>query len=718
MRSSARKLLPFAIGLLLVASGAVFAGDNAGVVLSTPTEISGVGAGEEISVTIAATGLVEVKNVTITLRFPNPEAFNLAFTGGNVDASFILFAPNEAIDALAAFDPVSITDLSSDGNTLLQGGGGAFPNDPAMDGDADLGTFTITMADDYDGSEVTIEVFDALIGKNSSDQDAFTADQIGLTITINPPAPAPTITAIDPNVGLVDGGTEITITGANFQEGATVSIGGTDAGGTFVDATTLTATSPEGEEGAADVVVANSDGQSATSEGGFTYELPPPIPPPVITAVDPAEGSISGGTEITITGTDFQDGATVSIGGTDAGGTFVDATTLTATSPEGEEGAADVVVTNPDEQSATSEGGFTYLGVVEPRLVLRTAADVSLNFSPVGSGGEADGSDGEHSPYVGFTDASGGAAADQEITWTITNNGAETVFVIDQADGSVTEIGVGETVTTTALTNEDGNASLVGQAPSGSGTSLLDAEGDKSAGSTSLVATASTTAENSEGESRVLDQEITVTWDVAVAAELASFVAGFNLSNEILLEWGVASQTNNLGWEVYRSGDNRQFGKVGDLIFGDGTTDEYLTYSFTDTDLPQVDVLYYYLKQIDLDGTTARSQVVEVLVAPTAVERRVLPTVTTLLQNFPNPFNPETTISFDLSEEAVVSLTIYDLTGQVVRTLVANQSMAVGHYAIIWDGRNAAETKVGSGMYFYQLKAGDYVAEKKMTLLQ
>lgn len=630
MRNSARKLLPLTVGVLLALSGAVFAGDNAGVTLSlSADEISGVGAGDRISFTVSASALVEVKNVSITLRFPDPSAFNLTFDNSSIEDSNIWFVPNDAIDALAGFSPTSITDVSAGGNTLLQGGGGAFPNDPSMDGDAALGEFFITMADDYDGSEVTIEVFEAVIGKNSSDQDSFTSDQIGLSITINPPAPAPTASA-----------------------------------------------------------------------------------------VDPAAGSISGGTSLTITGANFQDGATVTIGGEDAAAVFVDATSLTATSPAGEEGSVDVVVTNPDGQSVTIENGYTYLGIIEPTFTLLTASDISLDFSPVGSGAEADGSAGEHSPAVDFTDATGAAGAGQEISWAITNNGAETVYLIDQADGTVIEIGVGGTENVTAITNEEGKAAFIGEAPSGSGTSLIDAEGNKSAGSTSVVAVASVTADNSEGETRELSVEITITWDVPVAAELASFVADFKLSNEVLLEWGVASQTNNLGWEVYRSEDNRQFGRVSDLIFGDGTTDEYKTYNFADGDLPQVDVLYYYLKQIDLDGTVTRSDVIEVFVSPTAVEQRVLPTVTTLLQNYPNPFNPETNISFDLSEEAVVSLTIYDLTGQVIRTLVNNQSMALGHYDIVWNGQNEAGAKVGSGVYFYQLNAGNYIAKKKMTLLQ
>ena len=84
----------------------------------------------------------------------------------------------------------------------------------------------------------------------------------------------------------------------------------------------------------------------------------------------------------------------------------------------------------------------------------------------------------------------------------------------------------------------------------------------------------------------------------------------------------------------------------------------------------------------------------------------------------PNPFNPETMINFDLSGDQVVSLTIYDIAGQVVRTLVDSQPMTVGSYKQMWDGRNDSGAKVGSGIYFYQLRAGDFIAKKKMTLLQ
>jgi len=225
-------------------------------------------------------------------------------------------------------------------------------------------------------------------------------------------------------------------------------------------------------------------------------------------------------------------------------------------------------------------------------------------------------------------------------------------------------------------------------------------------------------AANSDGVERDLSVDFSATWDVPVAAELASFTSQVTVDQGVLLQWGVASQSNNLGWEVFRSTDGRVFTKVSDLVLGDGNSDEFKSYDFIDSNLPQVDVLYYYLNQIDLDGTTSRSQIVEVLLSPTAVAELALPTANALQQNFPNPFNPETMISFDLSGDQVVSLTIYDMAGQVVRTLVDAQPMTVGSYKQMWDGRNNSGAKVGSGIYFYQLRAGDFIAKKKMTLLQ
>ena len=98
------------------------------------------------------------------------------------------------------------------------------------------------------------------------------------------------------------------------------------------------------------------------------------------------------------------------------------------------------------------------------------------------------------------------------------------------------------------------------------------------------------------------------------------------------------------------------------------------------------------------------------------------PTETELLANYPNPFNPETWIPYRLAEEAFVTLTIYDLNGQIVRTIdVGHQTAAVYETrskAVYWDGRNRVGEQVASGVYFYHLSAGDYSATRKMVILK
>ena len=101
-----------------------------------------------------------------------------------------------------------------------------------------------------------------------------------------------------------------------------------------------------------------------------------------------------------------------------------------------------------------------------------------------------------------------------------------------------------------------------------------------------------------------------------------------------------------------------------------------------------------------------------------AKQLAAVPLANLLSQNYPNPFNPETTIRYDLSSDAIVSLTIYNITGQVVRKLVDGESLAAGQYQAVWDGRNESGVGVASGMYFYLLHAGDYVAKRKMVLLR
>jgi hypothetical protein len=97
-----------------------------------------------------------------------------------------------------------------------------------------------------------------------------------------------------------------------------------------------------------------------------------------------------------------------------------------------------------------------------------------------------------------------------------------------------------------------------------------------------------------------------------------------------------------------------------------------------------------------------------------------LPKAFALSQNSPNPFNPSTTISYsipDNSQELAVKLSVYNIRGQLVITLV-DDSQGPGTYNINWDGTDSLGRQVSSGVYFYRLVAGDFVSTRKMVVLK
>ncbi|MBM3239173.1 T9SS type A sorting domain-containing protein [Candidatus Poribacteria bacterium] len=120
------------------------------------------------------------------------------------------------------------------------------------------------------------------------------------------------------------------------------------------------------------------------------------------------------------------------------------------------------------------------------------------------------------------------------------------------------------------------------------------------------------------------------------------------------------------------------------------------------------------LNTVDLSGSTGitkRHGFVE-----------ILPSKTELLPNYPNPFNPETWIPYRLSDEADVTVYIYDSRGQLVRSFFLGTNPA-GTYldrgkAVYWDGKNNAGERVASGVYFYQLKAGRFSDTRKLAVMK
>lgn len=170
------------------------------------------------------------------------------------------------------------------------------------------------------------------------------------------PGIEPKITAIDPNSGPTYGGTEVVIYGEHFQENAMVYIGDSRADVLSVDSTQIRAVTPPGTEGPKDVIVINPDTGLDLLEEGFTYKIYPSI-----TGIEPNTGSTEGGTQITITGTAFADGAVVILGDKAAAEvTVISDTVIKAVTPANEAGYKDVIVINKDGGEGVLKNGFYY----------------------------------------------------------------------------------------------------------------------------------------------------------------------------------------------------------------------------------------------------------------------------------------------------------------------------------------------------------------------
>lgn len=183
-----------------------------------------------------------------------------------------------------------------------------------------------------------------------------------------------------------------------------------------------------------------------------------------------------------------------------------------------------------------------------------------------------------------------------------------------------------------------------------------------------------------------------------VPVELSSFSAT-STTNGVLLEWATASETNNRGFEVERS-NGTEFSTVA-FVDGKGTTTSASSYSYTDE--VSAGKYTYRLKQIDFDGTTTYSNEVEVDLSPASYN---------LSQNFPNPFNPSTVIRYAMPVAGNVTLNVYNALGQKVAELV-NGFMPAGEHSVNFSAANLT-----SGVYFYEIQAGEFRSMRKMQLIK
>jgi hypothetical protein len=213
------------------------------------------------------------------------------------------------------------------------------------------------------------------------------------------------------------------------------------------------------------------------------------------------------------------------------------------------------------------------------------------------------------------------------------------------------------------------------------------------------------------------------TGDALLPVTLSTFTAKFG-GGAVTLSWRTETEVNNLGFDIYRSNAKEgHYTKVNPRrIQGAGTDSTPHDYSFTDENVAGGFTYYYYIEDVGFSGKTNKSHIIEVTVGKQNIKIDQIPIKFALLQNFPNPFNPETWIPYDLSQYASVDIYIYDVQGRLVRHLNIGKQVA-GSYitkdkSAYWDGRDDRGEKVASGVYWYTLRAGDFNATRRMVIVK
>ncbi len=200
--------------------------------------------------------------------------------------------------------------------------------------------------------------------------------------------------------------------------------------------------------------------------------------------------------------------------------------------------------------------------------------------------------------------------------------------------------------------------------------------------------------------------------DNLIPVELNSFGAQFN-DGAVTLTWSTATETENLGFHIHRSmaREANYVQVTNEMILGAGNSAEAHSYSYIDKGVKAGNTYYYKLQDVNFNGNAAFHGPISVTVE--AVE----PTNYELAQCYPNPFNPETAIRFSVKQAGKISLKIYNLQGEVIRTLVDGEKSA-GSYSIMWNGTNDQGIRVTSGTYLYTLKVNGFEETKKLTVMK
>ena len=682
MQNSVRKTFPLAIALLLALCGAAVAGDNANVVISLDGEHAAAGAGEQVQVALSAAGMVGVKQFEVTLTVLPADAFDL-----------------EATTFTSAFGFSPGVELLGDGQIKS----GAATLGEAVDGDGALGVFTLTMSSSFSReSPAELVVSSVSIGPSSVDRDVLGAEGLFVVNWAVPPPNMLATSSVSLNPAYSSVGTGAAADGSPGE--IEFSVNFTDDGAPA-----------KGQTIAWDITNVGSRSVYLLGVG----EVPSGVYVCLRNATDDAGNAV----------VQFD-----SEGNLKAAATSLDVRArTTAVNPVGDsidlavDFNATWAVPDPDKLMFVSQVSLNSDDKALNELVAGPGTKIPVVLSAAGLAGvkqievtvtvsPADAFDLEKTTFTGSS-AFRLAGPGVEVSGNQVRGGA--VVISDAVDGDA-HIGSFILVTSDNFTEETEAEIVVHQVslgPSSGVRDYLDAELLSRSMYLNrpdpvLVATA-----------RLVGNALISGADVGAVDDGSPGEIQYSVNFTDL--WGNPGEGQTILWDVY----NRSAESVS--VLGIGTIPPHgsaFVRNTTDADgNSSIEVDAEIVSFLSITAGTATENAAGKTLDLTidfsaawaaAKPLAARPVANSLSQNYPNPFNPETTIPYDLSSEAIVSLTIYNIAGQVVRKLVDGESLAAGQYQAVWDGRSESGASVASGMYFYLLHAGDYVAKRKMVLLR
>ena len=212
--------------------------------------------------------------------------------------------------------------------------------------------------------------------------------------------------------------------------------------------------------------------------------------------------------------------------------------------------------------------------------------------------------------------------------------------------------------------------------------------------------------------------------DEPLLVTLSEFYA-FYISETSTLYWTTQTETNIIYWNVYRS-ISQNFGQsfilnVDEIIEGAGMATEPTNYVYEDRFGVEENATYYYWIESVANNGEAELHGPVSLFIPSEDPGHGVPVTSddySLKQNFPNPFNPTTSISFALSKDSNVELIIYNIKGEKIKSIFNDQIYADQINSAIWDGRDTTGKQVSVGCYYYKLITDTKIYYKKMIMMK